>query len=99
MKSLSDGNYSALFDEFKPSMMDRYKIGNISETLRNLYDRTTISKGNKSLKTTEFNLGRPIILAGEESYPNQEKALIERSCIIYLSRRERTEKTQRPWSG
>lgn len=92
MKSLSDGNYSALFDEFKPSMMDKYKIGNISETLRNLYDRTTISKGNKSLKTTEFNLGRPIILAGEESYPNQEKALIERSCIIYLSRRERTEK-------
>ncbi|GAA0061717.1 CHC2 zinc finger domain-containing protein [Clostridium sp. CTA-1] len=92
MKSLSDGNYSALFDEFKPSMMDRYKIGNVSETLRNLYDRTTISKGNKSLKTTEFNLGRPVILAGEESYPNQEKALIERSCIIYLSRRERTEK-------
>lgn len=92
MKSLSDGNYSALFDEFKPSMMDRYKIGNISETLRNLYDRATISKGNKSLKTTDFNLCRPIILAGEESYPNQEKALIERSCIIYLSRKERTEK-------
>lgn len=92
MKNLSDGNYSALFDEFKPSMMDRYKIGNISETLRNLYDRATISKGNKSLKTTDFNLYRPIILAGEESYPNQEKALIERSCIIYLSRRERTQK-------
>ncbi|NFD31020.1 DNA primase [Clostridium botulinum] len=92
MKNLSDGNYPALFDEFKPSMMDRYKIGNISETLRNLYDRATISKGNKSLKTTDFNLYRPIILAGEESYPNQEKALIERSCIIYLSRRERTQK-------
>ncbi|WP_461206909.1 CHC2 zinc finger domain-containing protein [Clostridium sp. DL1XJH146] len=92
MKTLSDGNYPTLFDEFKPSMMDRYKIGNISETLRNLYDRSTISKGNKSLKTTDFNLCRPIIIAGEESYPNQEKALIERSCIIYLSRRERTEK-------
>lgn len=72
--------------------MDRYKINNTSETLRNLYDRATISKGNKSLKTTDFHLCRPIILAGEESYPNQEKALIERSCIIYLSRRERTEK-------
>ncbi|WP_035294626.1 CHC2 zinc finger domain-containing protein [Clostridium sp. KNHs214] len=92
MKGLSDGNYPALFDEFKPSMMDRYKVNNISETLRNLYDRATISKGNKSLKTTDFNLYRPIILAGEESYPNQEKALIERSCIIYLSRRERTPK-------
>ncbi|GAA0735403.1 CHC2 zinc finger domain-containing protein [Clostridium oceanicum] len=91
IKSLSDGNYSMLFDEFKPSSLDRYKILNLSETLRNLYDRTTISKGNKSLKTTDFNLSRPVIIAGEESYPNQEKALIERSSIVYLSKRERTE--------
>ncbi|ARC85656.1 CHC2 zinc finger family protein [Clostridium argentinense CDC 2741] len=91
-KSLSDGNYPILFDEFKPSSLDRYKIANLSETLRNLYDRATISKGNKSLKTKDFQLTRPIIIAGEESYPNQEKALIERSCIVYLSKRERTEK-------
>lgn len=90
-RELSNGNYSSLFDEFKPSMMDRYKVLKISENLRNLYDRTTISRGDKSFKTKEFQLTRPLIIAGEESYPNSEKALIERSCIVYLSRRERTQ--------
>nr|WP_269206325.1 CHC2 zinc finger domain-containing protein [Clostridium botulinum] len=92
IKTLADGNYPVLFDEFKPSSLDRYKILSLSETLRNLYDRATISKGNKSLKTKDFTLTRPLIVAGEESYPNQEKALIERSCIVYLSRKERTDK-------
>ncbi|MBY6846696.1 DNA primase [Clostridium botulinum] len=91
-KSLSDGNYPIIFDEFKPSSLDRYKILSLSETLRNLYDRTTISRGNKSLKTKDFQLVRPLIMAGEESYPNQEKALIQRSCIVYLSRKERESK-------
>lgn len=30
---------------------------------------------------------------GEESYPNQEKALITRSCIVYMSKNERTEES------
>ncbi|MEW8955778.1 MAG: DNA primase, partial [Clostridium sp.] len=89
IKGLSDGNYPMLFDEFKPSSLDRYKVAKISETLRNLYDRATISRGDKSFKSRDFQLNRPLIIAGEESYPNQEKALIERSCIIYLSKRER----------
>lgn len=91
IKDLSTGNYPILFDEFKPSALDKYKIQKISESLRNLYDRTTISRGDKSFKVKDFQLTRPIILAGEESYPNQEKALIERSAIVYLSKRERTE--------
>lgn len=90
VRDLSNGNYPALYDEFKPSSLDRYKIQKLSESLRNLYDRTTISRGDKSFKTKDFQLTRPIILAGEESYPNAEKALIERSCIVYLSKRERT---------
>lgn len=89
IKGLSDGNYPMLFDEFKPSALDKYKIAKISEMLRNAYDRATISRGDKSLKSRDFQLNRPLIMAGEESYPNQEKALIERSCIIYLSKRER----------
>lgn len=92
IKGLSDGNYPMLFDEFKPSSLDRYKIAKLSETLRNLYDRATISRGDKSFKSKDFQLNRPLILVGEESYPNQEKALIERSCIVYLSRREREQK-------
>ena len=57
-----------------------------------MYDRTTITRGDKSFKNKDFQLTRPIVIAGEESYPNGEKALIDRSCIIYLSKRERTEK-------
>lgn len=91
VRDLSMGNYPSLYDEFKPSSLDRYKIQKLSESLRNLYDRTTISRGDKSFKTKDFQLTRPIIIAGEESYPNSEKALIERSCIVYLSKRERKE--------
>ena len=91
IKDLSDGNYPTLYDEFKPSMMDRYKMLKLSDSLRNLYDRTTISRGSKSFDVQDFQLTRPVIIAGEEGYPNAEKALIDRSAIIYLSKRERTE--------
>lgn len=90
VQNLSNGNYPSLFDEFKPSSLDKYKVQKLSENFRNLYDRTTISRGDKSFKTKDFQLTRPLILAGEESYPNAEKALIERSAIVYLSKRERT---------
>ena len=89
VKDLSDGNYPTLYDEFKPSMMDHYKMLKLSDSLRNLYDRTTISRGSRSFDVKEFQLSRPVIIAGEESYPNAEKALIDRSAIVYLSRRER----------
>ena len=87
---LSQGNYTKIYDEYKPSMMDKYKLQKISDILRNLYTRAVISRGNRSFTNTNFKLESPIIIAGEENYPNSEKALIERSCIVYLSRRERT---------
>lgn len=91
-KDLSDGNYPILFEEFKPSQWDQYKIMMISETLRNLYDRHVVDRGNKNMKSNKaFALTRPIIMAGEETFPNNEKALLERSCIVYLSKNERTE--------
>lgn len=90
IKGGSEGNYPMLFDEFKPSSLDKYKIAKLSEIFRNSYDRATISRGDKSFKSRDFQLNRPLILVGEESYPNNEKALIERSCIVYLSKRERT---------
>ena len=75
--------------------MDRHKILKLSEILRNAYDRTSVSRGNRSLETVEFKLDRPVILSGEESYPNSEKALIERSCIVYLSKNERTKEHEK----
>lgn len=92
IRDLSTGNYPSLYDEFKPSMMDRYKILKLSDIFRNLYDRTTVARGNKTFDTNkEFRFMRPLIMAGEENYPNQEKAAIERSCIVYISKRERTQ--------
>lgn len=91
-KMLSTGNYPILFDEFKPSMMDKYKVMKLSDIFRTSYDRLVISRGDKSFNVKEFKLDRPLIIAGEESYPNQEKANITRSCIVYISKNERTEK-------
>lgn len=91
IKDLSDGNYSMIYEEHKPSRWDRYKISKISEVLRNLYDGSTVARGDKALKSKNFYLSRPVIIAGEESYYNNEKALIDRSCIIYTSKNERTE--------
>lgn len=93
IKALSTGNYPIIFDEFKPSMMDRYKLQRLSEILRNTYDKSVVSRGEKTLKTRAFKMERPIIMAGEESYPNQEKALITRSCIVYISKNERTQES------
>lgn len=90
IKDLSSGNYTALYDEFKPSLINRNRLSNISDILRNLYDRSAISRGQKNLQIKNFNLSRPIIIAGEETYAFNESALIERSCIVYLSRNERT---------
>jgi hypothetical protein len=90
-KALSEGNYSLLFEEFKPSKMNDYKKNMISEILRNSYDRHTVDRGNRNLKSnTVLALTRPLILAGEETFINNEKALNERSCIIYLSKNQRT---------
>ncbi len=91
-RDLSTGNYPSLYDEFKPSMMDKYKMQKLSGLLRDLYDRQVINKGDKTLNVKSFQLTRPLIMAGEESYPNSETALITRSCIVYLSRNERTKK-------
>lgn len=92
-KDLSDGNYSTLYEEFKPSKIGQYSMNIISGFLRNLYDRTTITKGRKDLSIKRYTLARPIIILGEESYPNAEKALMERSCIVYFAKSDQTPKS------
>lgn len=89
-KDLSVGNFPVIYDEYKPSMMDKYKIKKISDLLRNAYDRHNSDRGTKDQKINSYKLNRPIIMAGEESFSGNEKALIERSCIVYISKSERT---------
>lgn len=91
-KSLSIGNYSLLCDEFKPSSWNQNKVPEIINPLRDAYDRAPMLRGDKSFKLKKFVALRPIIIAGEENYPGQDKALVTRSCIVYLSKHERTEK-------
>lgn len=89
-RDLSTGNYTTIYDEFKPSMINQYKLQEISATLRDSYDRGVKEKGTKSQKINKYHYQSPIIIAGEESYPNAEKALITRSAIVYVSKAERT---------
>ena len=89
-KAISTGNYPILIDEFKPSRMDKYKIQKLSDMFRIAYDRSPMNRGDKNFELKKFYLTRPLIMCGEESYPNQEKANITRSCIVYLSKNERS---------
>lgn len=93
LDDLSKGNYVTIYEEYKPSNMGMTQNSMVSDVIRNLYTRTNVSKGQKDLTTLTFPLRRPLILVGEESYPNNEKAAIERSCIIYLAAKDRTEKS------
>lgn len=89
-KDLSTGNYTTIYDEFKPSRMNQYRISEISGTLRVSYDRGIKERGTKAQKINKYHYQSPIIMGGEESYPNAEKALITRSAIVYVSLAERT---------
>lgn len=92
-KKMNVGNYPLLIDEFKPSMFNQKKIQDLSNMFRVSYERQPMSRGGKNFEIKEVYLNRPLIMCGEESYPNGEKANITRSCIIYLSRNGITEET------
>ncbi len=92
-KSLSMGNYTLLCDEFKPSSWNPNKVADMVNPLKDAYDRSPMIRGDKNFKLKKFVALRPMIIAGEENYPGQDKALVTRSCIVYLSKHERTEKS------
>lgn len=66
----SIGNYLILFDEFKLSMMDKYKSMKFLDIFRIVYDRLVVFRGDKSFNVSEFKLDRFLIILGEESYFN-----------------------------
>lgn len=91
-KDLCTGNYTALYDEYKPSMMSERKWKELSNIFRNLYDRGVMEKGTKNQKVNQYEYHRSLIIAGEETFPYGENALKLRSCIVYISKAERTQK-------
>ncbi len=90
IKDLSSGNYTILYDEYKPSMMSKYRINELSNLFRFTYDREAVPRGQKNMTVKNYHMGRPIIMAGEESFAYGEAAQFERNCIVYLSKDERT---------
>lgn len=78
-------------DEYKPSTFLLKKNQELSNLFRNLYDRNSSIRGNKSLQTIRITPVRPIVIIGEEGYWQDETALIERSNIIYASKATRNE--------
>lgn len=92
-EELSMGNFPIVYEEFKPSKMTIYKKDELSNIFRSAYDRDPISRGDKGFGVKDVKLIRPMIIAGEETIPNNEKAIITRSCIVYMGRNERTAET------
>ncbi|NMF06275.1 CHC2 zinc finger domain-containing protein [Clostridium beijerinckii] len=89
----SSGNYPVLMDEYKPSDMTKIKVSELSDFFRLLYDRTTISKGNKDFSTKDFCLERPLIMCGEEVFANASKSLMTRCCIVTMAESQQTKDT------
>lgn len=86
LKAVSSGNFTNLFDEYKPSMMNPNSLNVVSSILRNLYDGMSTERGNKDQSVTTYKLTTPVIIFGEENTQQTEKAVIERSLICYLSK-------------
>lgn len=89
----SSGNYPVLMDEYKPSDMTKIKVSELSDFFRLLYDRTTISKGNKDFSTKDFCLERPLIMCGEEVFANASKSLMTRCCIVTMAESQQNKET------
>ena len=77
-------------DEYKPSTFLLKKNQELSNLLRNIYDRNSSVRGNKNLTTIKITPVRPLVIIGEEGYWQDETALVERSNIIYASKATRT---------
>jgi 5S rRNA maturation endonuclease (ribonuclease M5) len=92
-EDLAVGNYPIVYEEFKPSKMTQYKKDELSNILRSAYDRDPISRGDKGFGIKDVKLVRPLIIAGEEMIPENEKAIVTRSCIVYMGKGERTTET------
>ena len=82
-----------VMEEYKPSSFHHRKNNQISNLLRNGYDRTSAWKGMKNQKVINYKVVRPFIVIGEEGFLNEETALKERSNVIYISREDKTKKT------
>ena len=87
MKESSSSNMIPLpLDEFKPSKMDRMKIGVLYNHFRDAYDGHEGVRGRADLSVITYDLAAPLIVAGEESA--DEAAIRERSIELLFSKKD-----------
>jgi putative DNA primase/helicase len=82
MKASASSNLvPQLFDEFKPSTMDKYRLETLYNHLRDAYDGHDGQRGRPDLSVMQYRLSAPIVLVGEGA--PAEPAIRER-CIELL---------------
>ncbi|GAB6157878.1 hypothetical protein JCM39194_10780 [Desulfotomaculum varum] len=82
MKASASSNLiPQLFDEFKPSTMDKYRLETLYNHLRDAYDGHDGQRGRPDLSVMQYKLSAPIVLVGEGA--PTEPAIRER-CIELL---------------
>lgn len=87
--ALGNNNYPVLLDEYKPSFMGNKKSMEFSNYMRAAYDRGVSSRGRKDMTSSDIRLTAPVIMAGEEDFYNEEKAMKDRFMTVYIGSSDR----------
>lgn len=87
--ALGNNNYPVLLDEYKPSFMGNKKSMEFSNYMRAVYDRGVSSRGRKDMTSSDIRLTAPVIMAGEEDFYNEEKAMKDRFMTVYIGSSDR----------
>lgn len=94
MKNSASSNcIPQLFDEFKPSTMDKHRLETLYNHLRDAYDGHDGQRGRPDLSVMQYRLSAPVVLAGEGS--PTEPAIRER-CIELLFNKKDLKDDLRP---
>lgn len=87
IKKVASSNFAPLIiDEYKPYKLSKFIVNEISNLLRNVYDRHDFARGNPDLSLQQWKLQAPIILIGEDGF--DETAVLERLLYVNMSKQD-----------
>lgn len=93
--SASSNIVPMIITEYKPSKLNRNRMDEISDLLRNAYDRTPAYRGRPDLILNEYQPLAPIILVGEMGF--DETAVKERSLEVLFSKANIKDEVVQGW--
>ena len=85
-ESASSNLYPQILDEYKPSRIDRVRVGMLSNHFRNSYDGHEGIRGRADQTQVSYDLLAPLVAAGEEA--PQEPSVRERGMELLFSKRD-----------